>query len=164
VEIAGEYRIGISRKRVWLALNDPVILQRSIPGCELLEPDRDNAFQARVRSSIGPVKARFNVRVSLENVDPPYSYTLNGEGQAGVAGFARGSADVFLDEDEDVTVLRYSAQFRVGGKLAQVGSRLVLGATRRTADQFFANFVAQLDPDRKATEIGGGRANRHDPG
>ena len=152
MEIVGEYRINTNRERVWLALNDPVILQRSIPGCELLEPDRDNTFQAKVRSNIGPVKARFNVRVSLENVDPPRSYTLNGEGQGGVAGFARGSADVVLDEDDRMTVLRYSAQFRVGGKLAQVGSRLVLGATRKTADQFFANFVAQLDPDRTASE------------
>lgn len=152
MEIAGEHRIKASREQVWQALNDPGILKRSIPGCEELEPGEDHAYRAKVRSSIGPVKARFNVRVSLENLDPPNSYTLSGEGQGGAAGFARGSADVVLEEDSDATVLRYSAEFRVGGKLAQVGSRLVLGATRKTADQFFSNFAEHLETDRSVDD------------
>ncbi len=146
MDIAGEYCIKASRERVWQALNDPDILQQSIPGCELLEPLDDTSYQARIQARIGPVQARFKVRVSLEHLDPPSRYTLGGEGQGGVAGFARGSADVELDERGDETLLRYTAEFRVGGKLAQVGSRLVLGATRKTADQFFANFAAILDP------------------
>ena len=149
MEITGEYRIDAPREQVWAALNDPEILQRSIPGCEAMEQQGDGEFNARVQSKIGPVKAKFNVKVTLQNLNPPQSYTLAGEGQGGVAGFAQGSADVDLEADgETATVLRYNANFKVGGKLAQVGSRLVAGATRKTADQFFSNFSAIVSPDQ----------------
>ena len=145
--IEGEYAIGAPRQRVWEALNDPDMLRRCIPGCETLEQSEDETFQARIQSKIGPVKAKFNVKVSLENLVPPASYRLVGEGQGGVAGFARGHADVTLSEAEaGTTTLTYQAEFKIGGKLAQVGSRLVAGATRKTADQFFANFAAALAP------------------
>ncbi|MDX1604954.1 MAG: carbon monoxide dehydrogenase subunit G [Candidatus Competibacterales bacterium] len=159
MEIAGEHHIQCPRDEVWTALNDPEVLRCTLPGCESLEQQADNDFQARVKSKIGPVKATFNVKVTLENLDPPRSYTLSGEGQGGVAGFARGSADVQLEERDKTTLLRYKAQFRVGGKLAQVGSRLVTGAARKTADQFFTNFAAYLnptEPDSQPAGSGGG--------
>ena len=142
MEITGEYEIAASRERVWAALNDPDVLRQTIPGCESMEAVADNEYSARVQSKIGPVKARFNCKISLIDLQPPERYTLSGEGQGGVAGFAQGSAAVVLREDAPgTTTLSYSAQFKIGGKLAQIGSRLVAGATRKTADQFFANFA-----------------------
>jgi uncharacterized protein len=146
VEITGEYQIGSSREAVWAALNDPEMLQKCIPGCESLEKVTDTELKARVMAAIGPVKARFNTNISLQDLQPPESYTLVGEGKAGAAGFGRGSARVRLSEQDGGTLLRYTADFKVGGKLAQVGSRLVLGATRKTADEFFSNFSRELDP------------------
>lgn len=146
MEITGEYRIQAPRQTVWDALNDAEVLQAAIPGCETFEKESDTEYKARVVSKIGPVKAKFNSKVTLTELVPPHSYTLVGEGQGGVAGFAQGSAAVTLDEDGDATLLRYSAEFKVGGKLAQVGSRLVAGATRKTAEQFFNNFVAIVNP------------------
>jgi carbon monoxide dehydrogenase subunit G len=148
LEITGEYRIKAPRQEVWQALNDPEILRRSIPGCDQLEKTAEQEFVAKVQSKIGPVKAKFNCKVALTNLNAPQSYTLVGEGQGGVAGFAQGSADVSLEEiDATETLLNYSAEFKIGGKLAQVGSRLVAGATRKTADQFFANFADIMNPD-----------------
>lgn len=147
MKITGEYEINAVREDVWHALNDPEVLARCIPGCESLEQTEDNVFAARVRSKIGPVKAKFNCKVSLTNLQVPESYTLVGEGQGGVAGFAQGSADVRLTENgSDSTTLNYEAELKVGGKLAQVGSRLVAGATRKTADQFFDNFAQLMAP------------------
>jgi len=152
MEIKGEYQIASSRETVWLALNDPEMLKKCIPGCESLEKISDTELAATVMASIGPVRARFNTRLTLENLNPPESYTLVGEGKAGAAGFGRGSADVTLTENDDGTLLSYVADFRVGGKLAQVGSRLVLGATRKIANDFFGNFSRELDPG--ATRVG----------
>ena len=146
MEIKGEYQIANSRENVWLALNDPEMLKLCIPGCESLEKISDTELTATVMAAIGPVRARFNTRLSLDNLNPPESYTLIGESKAGVAGFGRGSADVTLAENEDGTLLSYVADFKVGGKLAQVGSRLVLGATRKMADDFFGKFSRELDP------------------
>ena len=146
MEITGEYRIGASRDRVWKALNDPEMLEKCIPGCESMEKISDTEFAAKVMAAIGPVKARFDTTLSLENLKPPESYTLVGESKAGAAGFGRGSADVRLDAADGGTLRSYSADFKVGGKLAQVGSRLVLGATRKTADDFFGKFSRELDP------------------
>lgn len=146
MEIKGEYQIGNSRENVWRALNDPDILRKCIPGCESLEQVSDSEMTATVMAAVGPVKARFKTRLTLENMNPPESYTLNGESKAGAAGFGRGSADVHLTELNGGTLLSYSADFKVGGKLAQVGSRLVLGATKKTADQFFGQFSRELDP------------------
>lgn len=145
VEIKGEYRIANDRETVWSALNDAGVLQRCIPGCESLQKEGDNEFSGKVSASIGPVRAKFDTRLKLENLNPPESYTLTGESKAGAAGFGRGSADVRLAERDDGTLLTYSAEFKVGGKLAQVGSRLVLGATRKTADDFFNRFARELD-------------------
>ncbi len=146
MEIKGEYQIASSREDVWLALNDPEMLKKCIPGCESLEKISETELTAKVMASIGPVRARFNTKISLENLNPPESYTLVGESKAGVAGFGRGAAYVTLTENDDGTLLTYSADFKVGGKLAQVGSRLVLGATKKTADDFFGTFSRELDP------------------
>jgi len=146
VEIKGEYQIASPREKVWAALNDAAVLQRCIPGCQSLEKISDTEFKAVVITAIGPVKAKFNSRISLQDLVPPESYTLAGESKAGAAGFGRGSAKVTLQEQGEGTLLGYVADFKVGGKLAQVGSRLVLGATRRVADEFFGAFSSELDP------------------
>lgn len=153
MDIKGEYRIANTRERVWLALNDPEVLQRCIPGCESLERISDQEMHAKVLAAIGPVKSRFNTTLTLEDLNPPASYRLVGVSKGGAAGFGKGSADVQLVEDGEVTVLRYDAQFKVGGKLAQVGSRLVLGATKKTADDFFASFSRELDPGATKIEV-----------
>lgn len=146
VEIKGEYQIASDREQVWAALIDPEMLKICIPGCQSLQQVSEHEFEALVKVAIGTVRARFNTRISLENLDPPQSYTLVGESKAGAAGFGRGSAEVVLTEQDGGTLLSYSADFKVGGKLAQVGSRLVLGATRKTADDFFGRFSKELDP------------------
>eukprot|EP01037_Dinobryon_pediforme_P047847 gene47847-62371_t len=125
MEMTGEYRIAATRAEVWAALNDPEVLRISIPGCESLEMQSDTEMTAKVVAKIGPVKAAFTGKVRLENVNPPISYTIAGEGQGGVAGFAKGGADVSLVEDADGTVLTYTARAQIGGKLAQLGSRLI---------------------------------------
>ena len=138
MELDGEFHIPTTRERVWRALNDPDILRRAVPGCEALEKTSDNEFTAKVTLKIGPVKASFKGRVTLSDLDPPNSYSITGEGQGGVAGFARGSAKVTLSEDGEGTCLRYTATATVGGKLAQVGQRMIAGASRKLASEFFA--------------------------
>ena len=145
MEIKGEYRIDAGRERVWQALNDPEVLQKCIPGCESLEQVNDNEFNAMVMVAIGPVRAKFKTRLSLEDLNPPASYRLVGESKA-AAGFGSGSAVVNLAEADGGTLLTYEADFKVGGKLVQVGSRLVLGATKKTADDFFGAFSREIDP------------------
>ena len=146
MDISGKYEIGASREAVWQALNDPAVLQKCIPGCQSLEKVSDTELVAKVQAKIGPVKATFNATLELQDLNPPESYTLSGEGKSGAAGFGRGSARVNLTETEGGTSLAYDADFKVGGKLAQVGSRLVLGATRKMADDFFSTFSESLDP------------------
>ena len=146
MEISGEYQINAQREIVWAALNDPDMLRKCIPGCESLEQQSETELNALVVSAIGPVKARFKSRITLEDLNPPESYTLVGEGKAGAAGHGRGSAHVVLSESDGGTLLKYAADFKVGGKLAQVGSRLVLGATKKIADEFFGTFAIELDP------------------
>ena len=152
MEIKGEYQIASSRERVWAALNDPEVLKECIPGCESLEKISDTEFAAKVIAAIGPVRAKFNTSLTLENVQPPESYTLVGSSKGGVAGFGRGSADIRLDETDGVTQLTYTADFKVGGKLAQVGSRLVLGATKKMVKEFFGNFSRKLDSHEQRIE------------
>jgi carbon monoxide dehydrogenase subunit G len=147
MDVMGEFRIPASRQEVWEALNDTDTLRASIPGCQSLERLSDTEFSARVLSKIGPVKAKFATKITLSNLNPPESYTLSGQGQGGVAGFAKGSADVTLLEEDNETILRYSARIQVGGKLAQVGSRLLKGAVRKLAEEFFGNFAGQLGVD-----------------
>ena len=145
MEIEGEYTIDAPREVVWQALNDPEMLKKCIPGCESLDKLSDTEFEARVTAAIGPVRAKFNTKLSLVDLDPPAGYRLVGESKA-AAGFGSGSADVRLEEQEGGTLLKYVADFKVGGKLAQVGSRLVVGATKKTADDFFGAFSREIDP------------------
>jgi carbon monoxide dehydrogenase subunit G len=146
MDMTGEYRIPASRAKVWEALNDPETLRASLPGCESLEKVSDQEFAATVVAKVGPVKAKFNGNVTLSNLNPPQSYTISGEGKGGAAGFAKGGADISLAEDGDVTVLTYTAKADVGGKLAQLGSRLIDGTARKMADEFFTNFCNQVAP------------------
>jgi carbon monoxide dehydrogenase subunit G len=154
MELKGEYRIAAPRERVWAMLNDPAVLRDCIPGCESLEGSPADGFAARVTTKVGPVKATFNGAVTLSNVNPPESYTISGEGKGGVAGFAKGGADVHLAPGGDGTVLTYTVNAQVGGKLAQLGSRLIDSTAKKLADQFFAKFaemaggpVAVVPPD-----------------
>jgi carbon monoxide dehydrogenase subunit G len=153
MEIKGEYQIDASREAVWDALIDPQMLKKCIPGCESLEQVGDNEFKAKVMAAIGPVRARFDTHLTLEDLNPPESYTLAGESKAGMAGFGRGSAAVRLQQNDGGTLLTYTADFKVGGKLAQVGSRLVMGATKKTADDFFGAFSRELDPGAMRMDI-----------
>jgi len=152
MEMTGEYRIAAAREEVWKALNDPEILKRCIPGCEAVEKTSDTEFTARVTAAIGPVKAKFAGKVRLSDLDPPYGYTINGEGQGGAAGFAKGGAKVSLSQDGDGTLLSYNVNAAVGGKLAQVGSRLIDGVARKMADEFFGRFAAIVGKPEAAPE------------
>lgn len=142
MDMTGEYRIPAPRQRVWEALNDPEILKASIPGCEDLKKISDRELEARVKAKVGPVSATFNGKVTLADLNPPESYTISGEGKGGAAGFARGGAAVNLAEDGADTLLRYQAKAEVGGKLAQIGSRLVQSTAKKMADEFFGKFSA----------------------
>ncbi len=148
MDMTGEYRIPAPRQKVWDMLNDADVLRACIPGCEMLEESDDgDGYTARVTTKIGPVKATFNGAVTLSNIDAPNGYTIAGEGKGGVAGFAAGSADVALAEDGDATVLTYTANAKVGGKLAQMGSRLIDTTARKLADKFFADFARRAGGD-----------------
>jgi carbon monoxide dehydrogenase subunit G len=141
MELKGEYRIPAPREQVWEMLNDPAVLKDCIPGCESLDGSAAEGFSARVTTKVGPVKATFNGQVTLSNVNPPESYTISGEGKGGVAGFAKGGADVHLSPDGAGTLLSYTVNAQVGGKLAQIGSRLIDSTAKKLADQFFACFA-----------------------
>ncbi len=144
MEMSGENRIPASQEKVWAALNDPAILKASIPGCQSLEKTSDTEMTATVLAKVGPVKATFKGNVTLSNIDPPNGYTISGEGKGGVAGFAKGGADVALRPDGDGTVLAYKVNAQVGGKLAQIGARLIDATAKQMADQFFAAFAANV--------------------
>ena len=150
MDMIGEQRINASREAVWRALNDPQVLARCIPGCETLEMTSDNEFTATVTLKVGPVKAKFAGKVILSDLDPPNGYTLSGEGQGGGAGFAKGGANVRLAEDGGQTILTYKVNAQVGGKLAQVGSRLIDGTARKLAGQFFAKLDETLSAEAEA--------------
>ena len=151
MEIKGEYRIGASREKVFAALNDPAILQACIPGCETLEKLSDTEMTAKVRLRIGPVSAAFGGKVTLSDIDPPNGYRISGEGQGGVAGFAKGGAVVRLTQDGADTVLNYDVDAQVGGKIAQVGARLIQGTAKKLADQFFGKFAESVGAPLPAT-------------
>eukprot|EP00475_Leptophrys_vorax_P015712 TRINITY_DN22009_c0_g1_i1.p2 TRINITY_DN22009_c0_g1~~TRINITY_DN22009_c0_g1_i1.p2 ORF type:complete len:135 (+),score=17.69 TRINITY_DN22009_c0_g1_i1:57-461(+) len=127
----GEERIAAPVQKVWEALNDPEILKQAIPGCQSLEMNSPTEMAATVVLKIGPIKATFNGEVKLKNLKPPHAYTIQGEGKGGIAGFAKGGADVTLSEDgTDATILKYTAKAEVSGKIAQLGSRLITGSER----------------------------------
>lgn len=149
--MSGEYTLPADRQTVWRALNDAEILAACIPGCESFEKKSDTEFSAVATVKIGPVKAKFKGDVALSEIDAPNSYRISGQGQGGVAGFAKGGAVVKLkDADGGGTVLNYDVEAQVGGKIAQVGQRLVNGAAKKTADQFFENFRSRLSPGENA--------------
>ena len=151
MDMTGEYRISAPRQRVWEALNDPETLKAAIPGCEELTKLSDHELEARVRAKVGPVSATFTGKVTLNDLNPPASYRIAGEGKGGAAGYAKGGADVNLVEDGAGTLLRYQAKADVGGKLAQIGSRLIQGTAKKMADDFFGKFSA-IVADRYAAE------------
>lgn len=155
MEMQSEQLIPAPRQDVWDALNDTEVLRRSMPGCESFEATGDNEFDARITTKVGPVKARFRFKVHLTDVQPPEGYTIHGEGQGGAAGFAKGSADVRLTETGEGTLLGYSVHARVGGKLAQLGARLIDGTARKMADAFFGNFIAIVSGEAPDDEADG---------
>ncbi|MCW8952284.1 MAG: carbon monoxide dehydrogenase subunit G, partial [Rhodospirillales bacterium] len=159
MDMVGEYRINAPRQTVWEALNDPDTLKACIPGCEELVKESETDFSAKITAKVGAIRAKFGGKVTLSDLDPPNSYRIAGEGQGGVAGFAKGSAVVSLTEDGGATVLRYEAKADIGGKLASVGSRVIQGVGKKMADDFFGVFAervggsaATVTPEPSATE------------
>src|SRR5436190_10112741 len=139
--MTGEVQLPAPRQTVWQKLNDPDVLKATIPGCESLEKTSDTSFQAVAVTRIGPVKARWKGKVTLSDLDPPNGYKISGEGEGGVAGFAKGGAIVKLADKDGGTLLSYNVEAQIGGKLAQLGQRLINGAAKKLADDFFANFA-----------------------
>ncbi len=143
--ISGEYKLPIGQDAVYAALNDPEILRKCIPGCEELEQREDGIFAAIVRLELGPLKTRFRGKVKLEDQDPPNGYRISGEGDGGIAGFAKGGAFVRLTADEDGgTKLVYEADANINGKIAQLGQRLITNTSKKIADRFFENLLSTL--------------------
>lgn len=141
MDMNGSERIEASIEAVWRALNDPEVLKQAIPGCESLEMTSDTQMSAKVVLKIGPIKAKFEGAVELQNLNPPRSYTISGEGKGGIAGFAKGGADVSLEEDgPGATILNYTVKAEVGGKIAQLGSRLIDSTAKKLAAEFFSKF------------------------
>ncbi len=145
MELKDEIRIDAPKDVVYAALNDPDILRRSIPGCEELIQHSPTDLEAKVVLKIGPVKARFGGIVTLDTANAPDRFSLVGEGKGGAAGFAKGGADVTLEEDGSQTILRYTAKVEIGGKIAQLGSRLIAGTAKKLSAKFFSNFAEVLE-------------------
>jgi carbon monoxide dehydrogenase subunit G len=139
--MSGEVQLPAPREEVWAKLNDPVVLKACVPGCEQLDKIGDTEFQAVASIKVGPVKARWKGKVRLSDLDPPNGYKISGEGEGGVAGFAKGNAVVGLTDKDGGTLLSYNVDAQIGGKLAQLGQRLINSAAKKTADDFFANFA-----------------------
>ena len=137
----GEVELAAPRETVWAKLNDSEVLKASIPGCEELEVTDEHGYRAVAKIKIGPVSARFKGKVTLSDIDPPNGYKISGEGEGGVAGFAKGGATVRLAEKDGGTLLSYDVEAQIGGKLAQLGQRLINGTAKKLADEFFANFA-----------------------
>ena len=151
MELTESYTLPISQQCTWEALNDIAVLRASIPGCESIEVERENVFALSMSASVGPVKARFKGRMLLTDIDAPRTYTIVFEGQGGMAGFGKGSARVTLEPaGNEATKLTYTASLQIGGRLAQIGSRLVDGAARKLAGEFFRRFIAQVSGDGDA--------------
>jgi carbon monoxide dehydrogenase subunit G len=142
--MTGEVQLQANREVVWAKLNDPEVLKQCIPGCESLVMLSDHEFEAVAVNKIGPVKARFKGKVTLSDFDPPNSYKISGQGDGGVAGFAKGGAEVKLSDKDDGTLLTYNVEAQIGGKLAQLGQRLINGTAKKLADDFFARFAENV--------------------
>ena len=145
MDMTGERRIPAPRQIVWDALNNPEVLKASIPGCDSLEQLSDNQLKATASIKIGPISAKFGGAVTLSDIDPPNGYTISGEGQGGVAGFAKGGAKVALADDGAGTLLSYSVNAQVGGKIAQLGARLIDATAKQMAESFFDRFLKQVE-------------------
>ena len=154
MDMTGERRIPAPRQIVWDALNNVDVLKASIPGCESLEKTSDTQMKATAGIKLGPISAKFSGNVQLSDIDPPNSYTIGGEGQGGVAGFAKGGAKLFLTDDCADTLLRYEVNAQVGGKIAQLGARLIDATAKQMADAFFDRFSAQVKAMVPAVEDG----------
>ena len=141
MDMSGEYVIAAPRQAVWEALNDPEILKQCIPGCQSVDKTSDTSFEAKVTAKVGPVRAKFSGKVNMSDIDPPNGYTISGEGTGGAAGFAKGGAKVTLSDDPEGTKLEYSVDATVGGKLAQIGSRLIDSSAKKMANDFFGKFA-----------------------
>ena len=152
MKLAGSYEMNVKKESVWKALNDPSILKQCIPGCESFEKESNNIFNATATNQIGPMNTTFSGTVTLSNIKENQSYTISGEGQSSV-GFANGSADVNLTEQNDFTILSYNVNVTVGGKIAQLGSRLIEGVSKKMADYFFGHFSDLVSPVKE--EING---------
>jgi carbon monoxide dehydrogenase subunit G len=157
MDMSDNRRIEAPREVVWAALNDPDVLKACIPGCDSIEKIGESELQAKVTLKIGPVKASFTGKVMLSNIDPPNGYTISGEGQGGVAGHARGGADVRLEADGDATILHYTVKAEVGGKIAQLGSRLIDSTAKKLAGEFFENFGEAVAPSPEEPVEDGGK-------
>ena len=145
MDMTGEYRLNASREAVYDALNDPEILKQCIPGCEEIEKTSDTELTAKVVAKVGPVKAKFSGAVTLSDLNRPESYTISGEGKGGAAGFAKGGAKVRLEPDGTGTLMHYEVHADIGGKLAQLGSRLIDGTAKKMAKDFFETFAGLVD-------------------
>ena len=144
--MTGEVQLPANREAVWAKLNDPAVLKSCIPGCEQLDMLSPTEFQAIATVKVGPVKARWKGKVKLADLDPPNSYRISGEGEGGVAGFAKGNAKVSLADKDGGTLLSYNVEAQIGGKLAQLGQRLINSAAKKTADDFFERFRVAVGP------------------
>jgi uncharacterized protein len=147
ITMGGSVDLRIPRDLVWAGLNNPDVLKASIPGCEELEKLSDREFRAVAKMKVGPVSARFRGRVTLSDINAPAGYRISGEGEGGVAGFAKGSATVRLEEKDGGTSVNYEVEAQIGGKLAQLGQRLINGSAKKVADEFFENFVRAMAPN-----------------
>jgi carbon monoxide dehydrogenase subunit G len=147
MDMSGSQRIEAPREKVWEALNDAEVLKQCIPGCQEIDKASPTELNAKAVLKIGPVKATFAGKVTLSDLDPPNGYTISGEGQGGVAGFAKGGAKVRLEPDgEDATILHYDVKADVGGKIAQLGARLIDGTAKKLAGEFFEKFGSVVAP------------------
>jgi len=142
--MSGEYQLAVPQETVWEKLNDAETLKACIPGCEQLDKTSPTEFEAVAVTKIGPVKARFKGKVTLSDLDPPNGYTISGQGDGGVAGFAKGGATVKLAPKDGGTLLSYNVEAQIGGKLAQLGQRLINGVAKKMADDFFQKFAAAV--------------------
>ncbi len=162
MQLNDEIRIDAPREQVYAALNDPEILRKSIPGCEEIEQVSETELVVTVVTKIGPIKAKFKGHVTLSDLNPPSSYTISGEGKGGTAVFAKGGAKISLEEDGEATVMRYDVEIDVGGRLAQLGGRLIEGTAKKLADDFFSSFKQEVtgpeDEDAEATAATGEEA------